>query len=120
VSLNAREKSMQNSGKGQNETLEIVNPLENTRAATTSVDGHVPKNGGTCIPHFPVCHKSKKQALVSKKCPKRKFNAKMLLTKEAVHLSRRPGRAKGQVLEKLDSMQECQDRFEKQHLRVLQ
>jgi hypothetical protein len=24
------------------------------------------------------------------------------------------------VLEKLDSMQECQDRFEKQHLRVLQ
>jgi hypothetical protein len=34
-------------GKGQNETLEIVNPLEHTTTATDAVDGHVPENGGT-------------------------------------------------------------------------
>jgi hypothetical protein len=35
-------------GKGDNETLEIVIPLEETWAAVDAVDGHVPENGGTC------------------------------------------------------------------------
>jgi hypothetical protein len=34
--------------KGENETLEIVIPLEETWAAVDAVDGHVPENGGTC------------------------------------------------------------------------
>jgi hypothetical protein len=40
-------KESQISGKGQNETLEIVNPLKHTTASTDAVDGHVPENGGT-------------------------------------------------------------------------
>jgi hypothetical protein len=34
-------------GKGHNETLVIVHPLENTTAATDAVDVHVPGNDGT-------------------------------------------------------------------------
>jgi hypothetical protein len=34
-------------GKGHNEILEIVNPLEHTTAATEAFDVHVPGNGGT-------------------------------------------------------------------------
>jgi hypothetical protein len=40
-------KELQFAGKGHNETLEFANPLEHTRAATESVDVHVPGNGGT-------------------------------------------------------------------------
>jgi hypothetical protein len=35
-----------NSGKGQNELLEISNPLVQTRVATNSVQRHVPENRG--------------------------------------------------------------------------
>jgi hypothetical protein len=35
-------------GKGHNETLEIVNSVEHTRAANGVIRGHVPENGGTC------------------------------------------------------------------------
>jgi hypothetical protein len=41
-------KDVQLAGKGHNETLEIVNPVEETRIAAESVDVHVPGNGGTC------------------------------------------------------------------------
>jgi hypothetical protein len=34
-------------GKGDTETLDIVNPMEDTIAAADDVDGHVPENGGT-------------------------------------------------------------------------
>ena len=45
---------MQITGKVHNEILEIVNPLEHTRAATEPVDVHVPENGGTWN-HIFVC-----------------------------------------------------------------
>jgi hypothetical protein len=48
VSSKERGKEIQIPGKGHNETLEIVNPLKHMTAATDAVDGHVPKNGGTC------------------------------------------------------------------------
>jgi hypothetical protein len=40
-------KPSQIAGKGQNETLEIVHPVEHTTAATEPDDIHVPGNGGT-------------------------------------------------------------------------
>jgi hypothetical protein len=43
---------MQLPGKGDNETLEIVNPVKHTTTATDAVDGHVPGNGGTCVHIF--------------------------------------------------------------------
>jgi hypothetical protein len=49
MSLNEIIKQYQIPGKGQNETLEIVNPAKRTTAATDAVDGHVPENGGTCV-----------------------------------------------------------------------
>jgi hypothetical protein len=47
MSLNEIEKERQIPGKGHNETLEIVNPLNDTWIAVDAVDGHVPENGGT-------------------------------------------------------------------------
>jgi hypothetical protein len=47
MSLNEGIKQSQIAGKGHNETLEIVHPLENTTAATDAADILVPKNGGT-------------------------------------------------------------------------
>jgi hypothetical protein len=35
------------SGKGYNETIEIVNSMAHTRATNNDVEGHVPENGGT-------------------------------------------------------------------------
>jgi hypothetical protein len=40
-------KQSQIAGKGHNETLEIVNPVEHTKSATDDTQGHVPENGGT-------------------------------------------------------------------------
>jgi hypothetical protein len=37
----------QNPGKGNNETLEIVNPVEHTRVANDVINPHAPENGGT-------------------------------------------------------------------------
>jgi hypothetical protein len=37
-----------NPGKGHNETLEIANSVEHTKAANDVRQVHVPKNGGTC------------------------------------------------------------------------
>jgi hypothetical protein len=51
MSLNEGIKQFQsqaNAGKGNNETLEIVHPVEHTTAATDAADVHVPGNGGTC------------------------------------------------------------------------
>jgi hypothetical protein len=45
--LNEIKKEVHFPGKGQNETLEIVIPVELTTAATESVKSHVPENGGT-------------------------------------------------------------------------
>jgi hypothetical protein len=45
--LNKRKKHCQNSGKGQNELLEIATPLEQTRVATEAVRIHVSENRGT-------------------------------------------------------------------------
>jgi hypothetical protein len=47
MSLNEGIKQSQIPGKGQNETLEIVHPLEHTTAATEAADVHAPGNGGT-------------------------------------------------------------------------
>jgi hypothetical protein len=47
VSLNHIIKNIAIAGKGQNETLEIVNPVKHTKSATDAIDGHVPENGGT-------------------------------------------------------------------------
>jgi hypothetical protein len=53
MALNGIKKEWQIPGKGQNETLEIVNSLEHTMAVTKAADGHVPGNGGTCTDsHF--------------------------------------------------------------------
>jgi hypothetical protein len=49
MSLNGIVKERQIPGKGNNETLEIVNPMEYTTVVTEAADGHVPENGGTCI-----------------------------------------------------------------------
>jgi hypothetical protein len=38
---------VQIAGKGQNETLGIVNPLKEARTANNDVQLHVPENGGT-------------------------------------------------------------------------
>jgi hypothetical protein len=47
MSLNEIKKQCQIPGKGQNETLEIVNPLNDAWIAVDAVDGHVPENGDT-------------------------------------------------------------------------
>jgi hypothetical protein len=47
VSLKEISKEMEIAGKGQNETLEIVNPLRRTKIAKNDTRGHVPENGGT-------------------------------------------------------------------------
>jgi hypothetical protein len=49
VSLNERIKQIQIAGKGHNETLEIFDPVEDTRVAIKSVDTHMSENGGTCL-----------------------------------------------------------------------
>jgi hypothetical protein len=41
------EKQFQMAGKGGNEILEIVNPVEHTRFIAVDVKDHVPENGGT-------------------------------------------------------------------------
>jgi hypothetical protein len=51
VSLKEIQKQIQIPGKGQNETLEIANPVEHTWPVTVTVQGHVPENG-TCSSHF--------------------------------------------------------------------
>jgi hypothetical protein len=47
MSLNEEIKQYQIAGKGQNETLEIFNPMERTKSATDDTGDHVPENGGT-------------------------------------------------------------------------
>jgi hypothetical protein len=47
---NDPQKTIRIAGKGHNETLENINPVEGTRTAVDAVDGHVPGNGGTCVP----------------------------------------------------------------------
>jgi hypothetical protein len=47
VSLIDIKKEFQMAGKGDNETLEIVNPLEHTQSIKTVTGTHVPENGGT-------------------------------------------------------------------------
>jgi hypothetical protein len=48
MSLNEIKKEIQIAGKGHNVIFEIAIPMKHTSAATNSVDGHVPENGGTC------------------------------------------------------------------------
>ena len=43
-----QKKKFQIAGKGHNVIFEIAIPMKHTNAATNSVDGHVPENGGTC------------------------------------------------------------------------
>jgi hypothetical protein len=54
VSLHGIKKCDKISGKGHNETYEIVHPLEHTRVAKTVSVRHVPETGGTrvCNSHF--------------------------------------------------------------------
>jgi hypothetical protein len=47
MSLNEPRKKLEIAGKGHNETLAIVIPVENTRIASKSVDSHASGNGGT-------------------------------------------------------------------------
>jgi hypothetical protein len=42
----------QKAGKGHNEILEGVNPVEHTRCIADAVHWHVPENGGTCMHIF--------------------------------------------------------------------
>jgi hypothetical protein len=49
VSLKHIRKTNAIAGKGHNEMLEGVNPVEHTRATNNEVDVHVPENGGTCV-----------------------------------------------------------------------
>jgi hypothetical protein len=51
MSPNEIKKAMQIPGKGNNETLEFINPLEHMTVATTAVQSHVPENRGTCGLH---------------------------------------------------------------------
>jgi hypothetical protein len=50
--LNGIKKQRQIVAKGHNETLEIVNSVEHTKAAKDVNSDHVPGNGGTCSSHF--------------------------------------------------------------------
>jgi hypothetical protein len=54
MSFNDAIKQSQIAGKGHNETLEFVNPLEEHSDAknVNENDGHVPENGGTCVHTF--------------------------------------------------------------------
>jgi hypothetical protein len=47
MSSKEMKKQSQIAGKGHNETLEIVNPLEHTRSLNNDDRRHVPENGGT-------------------------------------------------------------------------
>jgi hypothetical protein len=47
MSSNDIKKEVRLAGKGHNETFEIAILMKHTSAATNSVDGHVPENGGT-------------------------------------------------------------------------
>jgi hypothetical protein len=47
MSSNDIKKQSQIPGKGHNETLEIVNPLEHMLAAKNVIKDHVPGNGDT-------------------------------------------------------------------------
>jgi hypothetical protein len=45
--LNARIKQWQITGKGENVTLAIANPMEHMMTAANAADVHVPENRGT-------------------------------------------------------------------------
>jgi hypothetical protein len=45
--IEGNKKSLEIPGKGQNETLVIVNPMELTTTATDVIQRHVPGSGGT-------------------------------------------------------------------------
>jgi hypothetical protein len=63
VSLNDIKECKHFSGKGHNEILEIVNPLQHMMAVTDSVHGHVPENRGTRAIHiFLICQKKTSQS----------------------------------------------------------
>jgi hypothetical protein len=47
MSLNERQKRLQITGKGHNETLEIANPVVHTTVAIAVTEIHVPENSGT-------------------------------------------------------------------------
>jgi hypothetical protein len=51
TALNESKKQSENSGKDNNELLEISNPLEQTRAATNACQRHVPENRGMNVNH---------------------------------------------------------------------
>jgi hypothetical protein len=51
MSLNGIKKEWQIPGKGQNETLEIVNPVEHTKTANVIIRSHMSENAGTCTSH---------------------------------------------------------------------
>jgi hypothetical protein len=54
MSLKEIRKSLQIAGKGENEILEIDNPMEHTMTVTETFEGHVPEDRGTCDSHFCV------------------------------------------------------------------